>query len=197
MIPDIPLGGGDQPRNPTIKFDAVGDVAVFMVADIEEYQTRTFGTGEPRTKPDGSPRMGDRICGIILPNTTATLTNPATNNPSYREPAVPGVRAQTLIEGHRRTALWEGKKESGHDFRKVGMVITMRRLQDVRIGASGQPLAQPMRPMEYRIRPATAQEMAAYGQAAVDFYTERHQGPTLPSASAGAAAPVDSAEEPF
>lgn len=60
-----------QSGPPAAYFPAVGDSMVVGIVDVGEYQQKDYDTGEPLTWPDGGPKKGKVVTGLVMSATGA------------------------------------------------------------------------------------------------------------------------------
>lgn len=67
---DTPKASGP----PAIHFDLEGNDVVVGLVDVGEYQQRNFDTGDLETWPDGGPKMGKVVTGLVISTNGGLVT---------------------------------------------------------------------------------------------------------------------------
>lgn len=90
---DTPSSSGP----PAAYFPEVGDAMVVGIVDVGEYQQRDYDTGDLLTWPDGGPRMGKVVTGLVVEARGSACGG--------------GQKAQTPVEPGDLVTFWcEGSK---------------------------------------------------------------------------------------
>lgn len=161
-----------RPTLPTVKFDEKGQIAVLMLVEMRKEPKYVFGTGEIDRKEDGTPKMQDRVVGLVLPGSTCLVTVPGTEG--ERQAAEPGMLVQHFYAGHRRMTFWEAKKEHQreHGGVNVGDVVVDKFEDTTRTGQGGVKLSQDKLIHRIAVRVAKPAEQSYIAQAE-SAYEER------------------------
>jgi hypothetical protein len=122
MSQQLDAPSGDGP--PSAHFPAVGDSMVVGIVDVAEYQQRDYDTGEPLTWPDGGPRNGKVVTGLVV-STSGTAGAGSERNPGT---ASPGDIVRFWCEGSRFFTYRDAIKEAGGVH--VGDVMLWKREAD-------------------------------------------------------------------
>jgi hypothetical protein len=117
---DAPTADGPPPAH----FPAVGDSIIVGIVDVGEYQQRDYNTGELLSWPDGAPRMGKVVTGLVV--STSGTTDAGTDSASG--PAVPGELVRFFCEGGKHYTYRDAIRASGGVH--VGDVMLWKRDED-------------------------------------------------------------------
>lgn len=132
---------GDSP--PSLYLPNVGDAAVLGIVDVAEYQQRDYDTGEPVSWPDGGPKMGKRITGMIV-----SLKGDACGGGQRNQVTVDvGDLVTIWAEGGKFLSYSRATKDAGGVF--IGDVMLWERTPD---GEPSNPRHNPPKTYKAKIR---------------------------------------------
>lgn len=116
---DAPTSDGP----PSAYFPNVGDSIVVGIVDVDTYQQRDYDTGELMTWPDGSPRTGKVITGLVVSTNGALGGGTKANHP-----VEPGDLVRFWCEGGKHYTYRDALKAAGGI--NVGDVMLWKREDD-------------------------------------------------------------------
>jgi hypothetical protein len=123
MTQQLDAPSGDGP--PSAHFPAVGDSMVVGIVDVAEYQQKDYDTGEPLTWPDGGPRNGKVVTGLVV-STSGSAGAGSERNPGT---ASPGDIVRFWCEGSKWFTYRDAIKEAGGV--RMGDVMWWKREEDI------------------------------------------------------------------
>ena len=177
----IPLGNTVQTL-PSLKFVEPGEIAKFVVIDIDEKVPFTeWNTGEQKTY-DGKPLYQVMLTVRILPDTTAQVGTGKGDN-AVRRPATPGEIVNLYIASHNKYDPSDPTHRTYAVAQKERGRIAVGDLGGARFERKQQGRgSDPKHIMAYAFRaPANAEELALRQEAEAE-YVKRNPGTVLSEA---------------
>lgn len=138
---------GDSP--PAAYFPSVGDAIVVGIVDVGEYQQRDYESGDPISWPDGRPKMGKVITGLVV----STSGDTCGGGQRTQVPLSPGDLVTFWAEGGKFLTYQAALKAAGGI--NVGDVMQWKRTDDK---APSNPRHNPAKTYEAKIRRPTAKD---------------------------------------
>lgn len=180
MSLDTPTQAGP----PSAYFPNVGDSIVVGIVDVATYQQKDYDSGAPLTWPDGNPRIGKVVTGLVV-TTSGAVGGGEKNN----TPVGPGDLVTFWCEGSKWYTYDAALREAGGVDR--GHVMRWARVADK---PPTNPRHNPAKQYEAKIRPPKPEDGDLVARCIAAF--NERQRTQLDVAPVGASAPIQD-DDPF
>jgi hypothetical protein len=180
---DAPTADGP----PSAYFPAVGDSIIVGIVDVGEYQQKDYDTGEPLTWPDGGPRNGKVVTGLVVSTSGTTGAGSERNHGDVG----PGDIVRFWCEGGKFYTYRDAVKAAGGVH--VGDVMLWKRDEDK---APTNPRHNPSKQYSAKIRRPEAKD-GDLADRCEKARLELKQRPVLDAPAGGGPDPTWGDEEPF
>jgi hypothetical protein len=168
-------------------FPAVGDSIVVGIVDVGEYQQKDYDSGEPLNWPDGAPRMGKVVTGLVVSTSGTTGAGSERNHGDVG----PGDIVRFWCEGGKFYTYRDAVKAAGGVH--VGDVMLWKREDDK---APTNPRHNPAKQYSAKIRRPEAKD-GDLADRCEKARLELKQRPVLDAGPTGGSAWDDDPEMPF
>lgn len=193
-------------RFPTVKFNEVGDTFVGMVIDYDDKAPLyVYGTTERKLTPQGKEQTKDVLTVLLMPGTTAPVTDPdGEDGATLADPV--GVVAKVHIQGHNRwtpderpagqSPAWRNALAAHGEFRR-GCVVKGEFCATSRVGANGAKLSQDKKIVGFKVRANKPEEAALIEQCRTEYARIKAQKADEPVPVPVRAAPIHDDSDAF